>query len=513
MKKLLVFLMLLLPLTAWADDFTLEQVTTEDGLTLSYYATPQRSLGGDTAELLIQSFCMDGKYEDAYALNLLLAEHGDTEAMIRLGNHHLTGLGAIQDDAAAIQWYQHALDSGNDYARYNLALAYLNGWGVEHNPGAAAEHLTTLASNRDAYPLDSYAVSALKALEPTLANAEAPLPEALTVRPLPYSDELLADSAMQLGYFWHDGAGGIVDHTEAARWFEKAIELSGDKGVAAAWSHAALAKYYRDGTLGMHDIDKALEHARGLHGYYSFAGDIYFFGITAEDGTIILAPDVNKAFEYYLQGADSDSRAIEFVADCYYTGEHLLQDYDKAVDLYLTGMQLGSAHCAHVLEGLYTDGRLYAPEMLHRLAWTAANGSPAEEANDFLLTLAQDFTYGKTAEDGTVLVEAEQHEYAFWVLNHLARYVHAEDVFVYERLGWFYCGNVPDVRTADYRFAHFYYAKATMMGSGFAAAQLGLLYRDGLGVEADPVTARICFEQAVELGYEQAQTCLDALPE
>ena len=83
---------------------------------------------------------------------------------------------------------------------------------------------------------------------------------------------------------------------------------------------------------------------------------------------------------------------------------------DKAIDLYLTGMQLGSARCAQMVEGFYAEGRLYAPEMLRHLAWTAANGNPAPEADSFLLAFALDLIYGKTDADGAVLVKANQYQ-------------------------------------------------------------------------------------------------------
>lgn len=283
--------------------------------------------------------------------------------------------------------------------------------------------------------------------------------------------------------------------------------------MAAEWSHAALADYYRDGTLGVYDVEKAIYHAeRGCTRPYSYVGDMYWNGIISADGTVILAPDAEKAIEYYLQGVEwNDTGAIAFVADAYYTGENLPADYDQAIDLYLTGMQLGNAHCAKVLEGLYAEGKLYAPEMLRRLAWTAGNGSPSREADTFLLTLAKDLVNGKTAEDGTVLVEAEQYKYAYWVLRHLANYGHLSNVWVNEQMGWFYSGNVPEVRQADYTWALRYYKAASDQGSASATRELGILYRDGLGTEVNPAAARYYFGIAAKAGDAQAQALLDAM--
>lgn len=509
MRKLLILLLLMMPLFVLAET---GYVTTPEGLTLSFYDPPAPDLGGDTGELLIQGYCMDSDWEAAYALNLLLAEAGDQAAMVRLGNHCLTGLGTVQDEAAATAWYQRALDAGNHSAHYELGMAALHGWGMESDVDAAREHFSILADSGDWNWHVTQAAKALEVLESW--DLISPLPEELSARPLPYRTMLLADDAMCLGYFWRNGEGGLVDHIEAARWFEKAIELSGDKGVAADWSHAALAEYYRNGTLGFYDIEKALEHAQGQANFHSFAGDIYYHGITAPDGTVILTPEVDKAIDHYQQGAEwGDADALAFLADCYYSGAHFPQDVEKSIDLYLEGMQLGSTHCADAAEQLYAEGCLYTPERIKRLAWAAANGHPPASANDFLLTFAKDLIDGKTAADGTVLIEPQQYQYAFWVLRHLGHTSRVNDVFVHNWLGWFYCGNQPNIQTADYRYAHSHYAQSAQLGDGYAFAQLGILYRDGKFVEADMTTARSCFQQAIALGYAQAQNYLDALDE
>lgn len=566
MKKLLALLlamMLVIP-AAMANTVTL---TTNDGLTLSHELNRSWAIDSD-AELYIFGCYFDSDYETAYVLNLQLAEMGDTEAMIRLGCHLSCGLGTSQDDTAAFAWFTKAAQAGDHEAYIHLAAAHLNGWGTPVDPYAAIDCLNLLIE-ADAFFANTYRRSlaelyllgweglspdeakALEIMEPVfqsrLYSREDPrvhlfeseeaflatnaalydesrasflatqaLSAALTDRcTLPYESDrgIWGDQAMQLGYIWHDGDGGVVDHHKAAYWFEKAIELSGGHDVAAEWSHAALADYYRDGTLGVYDVEKAIYHAeRGCTRPYSYVGDMYWNGIISADGTVILAPDAEKAIEYYLQGVEwNDTGAIAFVADAYYTGENLPADYDQAIDLYLTGMQLGNAHCAEVLEGLYAEGKLYAPEMLRRLAWTAGNGSPSVEADAFLLTLAKDLMNGKIAKDGTVLVEAKQYEDAYRVLRHLASYEHLSNVWVNEQLGWFYSGNVPEVRQADYTWALRYYKAASDQGSTSATRELGILYRDGLGTEANPAAARYYFGIAAKAGDVQAQALLDAM--
>lgn len=561
MKKLISLLlaMLLLIPAALADypdtcslTFPYEGSPT-GSLTLEWYDPPRDAIS--SSEVFIEGLYVEEKWEEAWRINLLLAEAGDTLSMLRLGDHCMNGLGTPQDEATAMQWYERAQAHGNRYASRCIALMYLNGWGVEADAQYAVAYAEPSAdrpvfSNHELaclyllgcgnlapdmeqamYWFDQYADKTIRQRPGGVTESEYQeryeqlresfrtwdsLPQGLFTRPHPiiWSNGIVqASDAMDMGTFWRNGEGGVVDHVEAARWFEMAIEMDGNSSFVSEWSHAALADYYRDGTLGVYDVEKAIYHAeRGCTRPYSYVGDMYWNGIISADGTVILAPDAEKAIEYYLQGVEwNDTGAIAFVADAYYTGENLPADYDQAIDLYLTGMQLGNAHCAEVLEGLYAEGKLYAPEMLRRLAWTAGNGSPSREADTFLLTLAKDLVNGKTAEDGTVLVEAEQYEDAYWVLRHLASYEHLSNVWVNEQMGWFYSGNVPEVRQADYTWALRYYKAASDQGSAFATRELGILYRDGLGTEANPAAARYYFGIAARAGDAQAQVLLDAM--
>ena len=56
---------------------------------------------------------------------------GHLGAMIRFGALHHDGHGVPKDPAAAVEWYQRALDAGSTEALHYLGMAYLTGEGVE----------------------------------------------------------------------------------------------------------------------------------------------------------------------------------------------------------------------------------------------------------------------------------------------------------------------------------------------------------------------------------------------
>lgn len=283
MKKLLVLLlsiMFLVP-AAHAAEPVLRYLTTPGGLTLTWYDGPSGAIS--TSETFLHGCYIDEDWEAGYALNLLLAEAGDTNAMLRLGDHHLSGLGVLQSGEAALNWYRRALEAGEQTAHRSIALVYLNGWGVAPDAVLAAEHMTKLAEqtgigaselaqlyllghgslapdmdkalswfdlsvedelyfSRAHHGADVYQARYNQKKEAFLATQT--LPDTLTTRPSPvtWADGVPhASDAMDMGTFWRDGSGGVVDYIEAARWFDKAIAMDNPSTFVSEWSHLAWA--------------------------------------------------------------------------------------------------------------------------------------------------------------------------------------------------------------------------------------------------------------------------------
>jgi len=86
------------------------------------------------------------------ALELLrpLAEQGDVEAALFLGNIYLYGRGAEPDYTLARQWLEHAARAGRSEALYNLGAMYDKGIGTARDVNEAIRLFTLAADQRDA---------------------------------------------------------------------------------------------------------------------------------------------------------------------------------------------------------------------------------------------------------------------------------------------------------------------------------------------------------------------------
>lgn len=436
MKKLLALLLAMMLLTpvVLAEVPVLHYLTTPDGLILTYYTGPSGAIS--TSETFVQGLYIEKKWEEAYDLNLLLAAAGDTNAMVRLGDQHLNGLGVPEDAAAANTWYQRAAETGNADAQFSLALMYLNGWGVEADATYAVGLLTecTYVSPRNIACLyllghGNLAPDMDKAMdwfdrsvphERHMAQCDSAnasfyqelyeqsreaflatdtLPNVLTSRPSPtlWADGAAhASDAMDMGYFWHDGDGGVMDHIEAARWFEMAIEMDGNLTFVSEWSHAELGDYYRDGSLGAIDVDSAIRHY-GHAASYSNIAAMFRSGVTGPDGTVYLTPDETLADAFTAVDEYREGTRAHFIllGDLFRTGSSpdgyaiITPDPYLAATFYFQGYN--DPHCAAQLTAMYKDGLITDPMLLYLIArdipWSEY------DVSELILLLADDLIH------------------------------------------------------------------------------------------------------------------------
>lgn len=444
MKKLLSFLLMLmffLP-SAHAEEVVLRELVTPDGLTLTWYDGVTGAIS--TSETFIHGCYIDEDWEAGYALNLLLAEAGDANAMLRLGDHHVSGLGVAQDGAAALYWYQRALEEGVPTAHHSIALVYLNGWEVEPDSALAAWHLTQLAEETGVYALElaqlyllghgnlapdmdtalywfDAAMDSELYYTRTRYSAEVyqsrydqekadflatqTLPATLTTRPNPimWADDLSpASDAMDMGYFWRNGTGGVVDHVEAARWFEKAIEMNTPTSFVSEWCHLALADSYLDGSLGAINISKAIHHYAYANKLAPIA-DLFRSGLADADGSVLLTPDpvLADAFTsvnmYHLQPENTSAhRSIGdlFRSGLEQSGKTLIEaDSYLAAWFYFTGCS--DAHCAAQLTEMYKLGLVTDPTLLYSIAHDIVWCETECDMSELILLLADDLIHGR----------------------------------------------------------------------------------------------------------------------
>ena len=72
-------------------------------------------------------------YKTAYKLWLPLAEQGDADAQVLLGEMYDKGQGVPQDYKESIKWYRLSAEQGDAIAQYNLGVMYGKGHG-ERSP-------------------------------------------------------------------------------------------------------------------------------------------------------------------------------------------------------------------------------------------------------------------------------------------------------------------------------------------------------------------------------------------
>lgn len=78
-----------------------------------------------------------------------LAEKGDANAEVNLGNLYMRGLGVEQDYARAYHWYDKAARQGNVAGQAKLGLMHYYGLGVMEDHAAAAEWFLKAAEQGD----------------------------------------------------------------------------------------------------------------------------------------------------------------------------------------------------------------------------------------------------------------------------------------------------------------------------------------------------------------------------
>jgi len=156
------------------------------------------------------------------------AKQGNAEAQATIGciymNGEILGEGVIQDFTKAVEWFQKAIEQGNEAAHLNLAYMYLEGHGVNQNLELAVELHKKIPKH----------------------------PTAQT----------------NLGFAYEQGKGVNQDYNEALKWYSMAVE----QGNAVAQYN--LGMMYKEGRGVKQDVNEAiklfqLSSSKG----YKLAGD------------------------------------------------------------------------------------------------------------------------------------------------------------------------------------------------------------------------------------------------
>ncbi len=118
-------------------------------LFLAFFLLPEVAFAGTLAEGEIAYF--SGDYPTALKILLPLANQGDAKAQYEVGDMLENDLGARNDDAAAVKWFQKAADQGNADAQLHLGALYAKGMaGLKQNYGKGAKWFRKAAEQGNA---------------------------------------------------------------------------------------------------------------------------------------------------------------------------------------------------------------------------------------------------------------------------------------------------------------------------------------------------------------------------
>lgn len=265
---------------------------------------------------------------------LKLSEDGDIFAQNELGDMYLYGYGIKEDEeegmkwlkksakagnwgtmhklgnkyynqgnyGEAVEWYRKGFEKGCDWSGYSLAYCYSNGMGVSQ------DKLKALELYKKVYELGG-SVSGKAA----------------------------------------NGIGLIYDNQnnseEAVKWYRKGFDKGDD------WSGYNLALSYSNGTGVPQDKQKALELYKEV---YDLENSASGSSANAIGNVYYRQNDYEESIEWYNKGIEKNSGwAYYNLADCYYDGNGVKKDKNKAYELYKKAAELGIANATSIINNWY----------------------------------------------------------------------------------------------------------------------------------------------------------------
>lgn len=223
-------------------------------LTVCLAAIPAQAQETDPLMKQAQDLIDAEDYDAAVSLLQEIADQGNAEAQVYLGDCYFYGDGVTRNYAKAAEYYQLAADQGNTEAQTYLGDCYFYGDGVVQNYEKAVEYYQLAADQGDS-DAQSY----------------------------------LADS-------YREGLGVEEDDEEAVRLYQ----IAADQGNAYAIIHLGLA--YSAGEGVEQDYEKAVEYF-ALGAQQEEPKALFLLGTCYQDGNGV-EEDLEKAAEFYRNALD-----------------------------------------------------------------------------------------------------------------------------------------------------------------------------------------------------------------
>ena len=148
-----------------------------------------------------------------------LAEVGDLDAQIELGQRYQAGDGGVQQDyAEAVRWYRRSADQGHALGQAYLGFMYSTGRGVRQDAAEAARWYRRSADQGHSLGQNNLGVLYRDGRGVSQDDAEA----VRWFRRSADQDEALGQA--NLGWMYENGRGVRRDRVEAVRWYRRAAD-------------------------------------------------------------------------------------------------------------------------------------------------------------------------------------------------------------------------------------------------------------------------------------------------
>ncbi len=422
-------------------------------------ATPE-SLFQQGHELLLKN-----PNDCAAAVPLLFeaAQAGHIEAAFQLAGCLLNGAGARPNYSAARHWLAVAAEGGHPYARYNLLqLRAADGERFEQQIGAYTE----LAESGVLH-------AQLRLLE---YCADQKDPQAV------HWAELAAAQGSGDAQFYLAKYYQQAPEPDLARAHELFTQAAA-QGVTAA--HWLLGNQYRYGQYVEKNLQKAIEH-------FTPAAEQGFSPAQAALGEALFEQNNGESIGWLEKAAaqgDSDAQAT--LAEAYLTGRFVERDHQQARKHASAAARRNHPKALRLLGDIFRYGLGVeadtdtARRQYQRAAELGDMAAHKKLLTDTALTHKEDYEEAKQA--ALMFQKADQDYQAAFACHY--------------GLG----------RDQDYFLARKLYLQAAELHHRKAQTNLGMMYYNGQGVEADPDQAAYWFEQAANQGDPMAQYNLACL--
>ncbi|MCQ2496922.1 MAG: AAA family ATPase [Lachnospiraceae bacterium] len=304
---------------------------------------------------LLLGFCYELGYgvEKDYVKALASYENanqkGSIDSLFYLGELYRLGLGTPINYQKAAAFLKETVkyDTGNPNALISLALLYMDGNGVPHDPEKAMELLKGAQLLNSS--LASYYLGLLMEKNDDNSAAANYYREALKWNNL---GEEGFDAAYHLGLIYDCGSGVVHDDYKAIDYYKRAAEGG---HVEAQLKYA---EFLKDGR----GCDKDIKLSEKWYLKAALSGNAraqYHIGELLENGNDEenIKSDINAAFEWYTRSAVKGcEEATEKVEGFYSHGYNVHQDIGAALKMLRAASAKGNAGAAEELNRLIQEG-------------------------------------------------------------------------------------------------------------------------------------------------------------